>query len=276
MKISYKHLISRIDEKPNIEELSNKLFQLGHEHEINGNVFDMELTPNRGDCLSVNGLLRDLSLFYSINNNLEIYKKELNEFNFNFVNHAKKDCPKISFLKIEIDSIPEKYNQEMESYFYDLNVKKNNFFTDISNYISYETGQPTHCYDMSEISEGVTLDYLKTKQNFNTLLDNKIELKAGDLAFINNKNEVINLAGIMGGSSTSSESTSFSQREPWGPAQPYLKEGMAEARRPLIALAYASSFVARGNLAVVGTKNFSFCLEKIHIVFRLQKCFHLF
>lgn len=203
MKISYKHLISRIDEKPNIEELSNKLFQLGHEHEINGNVFDMELTPNRGDCLSVNGLLRDLSLFYSINNNLEFYKKDLNEFNFNFINHAKKDCPKISFLKIEIDSIPEKYNQEMESYFYDLNVKKNNFFTDISNYISYETGQPTHCYDMSEIAEGITLDYLKTKQNFNTLLDNKIELKAGDLAFINNKNEVINLAGIMGGSSTS-------------------------------------------------------------------------
>ncbi|QFU76487.1 MFS transporter [Halioglobus maricola] len=32
-----------------------------------------------------------------------------------------------------------------------------------------------------------------------------------------------------------------------------LREGIAEARRPLIALAYASSFVARGNLAVVGT-----------------------
>lgn len=32
-----------------------------------------------------------------------------------------------------------------------------------------------------------------------------------------------------------------------------LREGVAEARRPLIALAYAASFVARGNLAVVGT-----------------------
>ena len=32
-----------------------------------------------------------------------------------------------------------------------------------------------------------------------------------------------------------------------------LREGLAEARRPIIALAYAASFVARGNLAVVGT-----------------------
>ena len=32
-----------------------------------------------------------------------------------------------------------------------------------------------------------------------------------------------------------------------------LREGIAEAKRPLIGLAYAASFVARGNLAVVGT-----------------------
>ena len=32
----------------------------------------------------------------------------------------------------------------------DLKLNKNNFFTDISNYISYETGQPTHCYDCAK------------------------------------------------------------------------------------------------------------------------------
>ena len=67
MKISYKHLVSKIDAKPSINELSDKLFQLGHEHEVFDEIFDIEFTPNRGDCLSVNGLARDLKLFYEIN-----------------------------------------------------------------------------------------------------------------------------------------------------------------------------------------------------------------
>ena len=64
MKIIYSDLISFLEQKPTKEDLSNKLFQLGHEHEINGEVFDMELTPNRGDCLSVKGLARDLYAFF--------------------------------------------------------------------------------------------------------------------------------------------------------------------------------------------------------------------
>ena len=75
MKISYKNIINYINDKPSIEDLSDKLFQLGHEHEINGDIIDLELTPNRGDCLSINGILRDLNLFYEINHNIELYEK---------------------------------------------------------------------------------------------------------------------------------------------------------------------------------------------------------
>ena len=57
MKIVYQDLIHHLDEKPSKEELSKKLFQLGHEHEIDGNIFDMEFTPNRGDCLSIIGFI---------------------------------------------------------------------------------------------------------------------------------------------------------------------------------------------------------------------------
>ena len=59
MKISYSHLVQYMPENPTIEQLSDSLFHLGHEHEIEGNIFDMEFTPNRGDCLSINGLLRE-------------------------------------------------------------------------------------------------------------------------------------------------------------------------------------------------------------------------
>ena len=66
MKILYQDLINHLSDKPSKELLSEKLFQLGHEHEILGDIFDMELTPNRGDCLSLLGLARDLNIFWQV------------------------------------------------------------------------------------------------------------------------------------------------------------------------------------------------------------------
>ena len=75
MKVSYKHIISCLNPKPDIEELSEKLFQLGHEHEVLDEIFDIEITPNRGDCLSLDGLLRDLNLFYDVQKNMMFIKR---------------------------------------------------------------------------------------------------------------------------------------------------------------------------------------------------------
>ena len=63
MKIVYSHLLNFLEKKPSIKELSKKLFQLGHEHELEGEIFDLEITPNRGDCLSLKGLGSKLFLF---------------------------------------------------------------------------------------------------------------------------------------------------------------------------------------------------------------------
>ena len=42
MKVSYSHLVSQIKENPSIEMISESLFQLGHEHEIDGDILNME------------------------------------------------------------------------------------------------------------------------------------------------------------------------------------------------------------------------------------------
>jgi phenylalanyl-tRNA synthetase beta chain len=202
MKISYRHLVHHIKENPSIEHISNKLFQLGHEHEIDGDIFDMEFTPNRGDCLSINGLLRDLAVFYTVDLNQEIFTEKLNEFNLDFENLSESICSKISFLKLEIDQVPETYKNSLDSYFLDLGLNKNNFFTDVSNYLSYETGQPTHCYDANTISNKLVFHEVEKNEEFETLLDKKIILKNKNSVFSLN-NEVINLAGVVGGKSTS-------------------------------------------------------------------------
>ena len=202
MKIAYKHLVQDIEENPTIEQISDSLFQLGHEHEIDGSIFDMEFTPNRGDCLSINGLLRDLAVFYKVDLNQEVFTEHLNELQLDFENLSKNICPKISFLKLEIDKVPEIYKGSLNDYFEDLSLNKNNFFTDISNYLSYETGQPTHCYDANTINSKLIFHELKKNKEFETLLDKKITLKKKNSVFSLN-NEVINLAGVVGGKSTS-------------------------------------------------------------------------
>ena len=202
MKIAYSHLVSHIKENPSIQEISDRLFQLGHEHEVEGNIFNMEFTPNRGDCLSVKGLLRDLSAFYSCNLEQNTYSGNIDSLLIDFENLSQDICPKISFLKLEIDKIPDTYKEYLDNYFLDLNLNKNNFFTDISNYISYETGQPTHCYDANKIKGKLVFQELDINQEFETLLGKKINLSNKNSVFLLD-GKVINLAGVVGGKSTS-------------------------------------------------------------------------
>tara|TARA_B100000482_G_scaffold153930_1_gene115776 strand:- start:1192 stop:3099 length:1908 start_codon:yes stop_codon:yes gene_type:complete len=207
MKIAYKHLLELLTDKPNIDDLSDILFQLGHEHEIENSIFNMEFTPNRGDCLSLLGLARDLNYFYRKEDNIKIYDGQIDNLNLSFVNHAQADCPDISFLNIEIEGSISNYKDYLGNYFKDLNINKNNFFTDVSNYIAYEIGQPTHVYDFNSIDGEVTLERDNGEQIFNTLLKKSIQLKDENLVF-KNKNEVINLAGIIGNFATSCQENS--------------------------------------------------------------------
>ena len=203
MKIAYKHLLSFLKENPSLEEISANLFQLGHEHEIvNNSIFDMELTPNRGDCFSLLGLARDLNAFYSPNDPLPLFEDDIENLEIEFENLSEDFCPKICFLEIEIDSIPQIYNENLSSYFEKLEINRNNFFTDVSNYISYEMGQPTHCFDKSKINKKLIFMRKECDEDFHTLLDSKIKLEGKNGVFLLD-NEIISIAGVMGGKSTS-------------------------------------------------------------------------
>ena len=202
MKISYKHLRKFLRNNISIEEISKMLFQLGHENEVKESILDIEFTPNRGDCLSVMGLARDLNALTPSHQEIEIYEDKLDPFYLGFENNAPKACNKITFLYLEIDKINSNYKDYLENYFKDLNINKNNLFADVSNYVSYELGQPSHAYDFDEINGEIRLHFLEESAEFDTLLGKKINLEVGDLVFSDDKN-IINLAGVMGSQGTS-------------------------------------------------------------------------
>ena len=211
MKFLFNHIRNFIDQDITIEDLSEKLIQLGHENTFNQNIIDIEFTPNRGDCLSLLGIARDLGAFYKIKEN-EFYNGEIKEYDINFKNTIKETCPNISFLKIDIDAINSNYLPYLKDYFDGFSLNKNNFFTDISNYLSYELGLPTHSYDAAYINDNLLiLEDIELDKGikFETLLNKKIELTGKNHVFTVD-NKIINLAGVIGGkeSSCSKETTS--------------------------------------------------------------------
>ena len=201
MKFNLKDIKRMLKDDPSTSMISDRLFQLGHEHTIANDIVDIEFTPNRGDCLSIKGISRDLSIFFGLGKSESIFEDNINNLNLDFKNNFKELCTDISFLKIKVRNFSTIYNNYIEDYFTSLDIKKNNFFTDISNYLSYEQGQPTHCYDFNSIRGKITLEPLEENSEFTTLTDKKIKLKAGDPVFLSN-NEIINLAGIIGGKNT--------------------------------------------------------------------------
>ena len=207
MKALLSDLKERIKNPISTEDLSKLLFQLGHENDIHKNIIDIDITPNRGDCLSLLGILRDLKNFYKVDTEFQIHEESLKSLNLDFVNESIENCPTISFLKIEIDETQSNYKEYLENFFSKLGNKKINLFTDISNYLSYELGQPTHCYDFSKINSEIVLKTINENKKFKTLTEKEIELSGKNLVFEMN-NKVINLAGVMGGIKTAcSDST---------------------------------------------------------------------
>ena len=60
-------------------------------YEWHNDIFNLELTPNRGDCLSVNGLLRDLAVFYDVKLEKKIFMGDIKPLNIKLINNAGED-----------------------------------------------------------------------------------------------------------------------------------------------------------------------------------------
>ena len=97
MKFKYQDILYFLEEKPSKKKLSEKLFQMGHEHEICSDFFEMEITPNRGDCLSLIWLGRELNFFYGSDLSVECFSGSIPPLDINFENLSTSVCPKISF-----------------------------------------------------------------------------------------------------------------------------------------------------------------------------------
>ena len=170
--------------------------------DLNDAVFEVSITPNRPDCLSVIGLAREISSVCDVL--LKERPVNLKESGFKTSGRIKVSvedralCNRYALRVIEgvkIAPSPSWLLKRLEA----SGVRPVNNVVDVTNYVMLETGQPLHAFDIAKI-DGCRLIVRRAKDNEEiTTIDNKKRVLKSDTLVISDENAAQAIAGVMGG-----------------------------------------------------------------------------
>jgi phenylalanyl-tRNA synthetase beta chain len=169
-------------------------------------VLDIAITPNRGDCLSILGLAREIAaLFHS---KLKLPKSkptaplagtaDTSDLSINVEIHAPDLCPRYAALamkEVTIGIAPIWMRRRLEL----CGMRPVNNVVDVTNYVMLEIGQPLHAFDLAQIAnERIIVRRAGGEGEFETLDGIRRTLQFNDL-LITDSEKPLAIAGVMGG-----------------------------------------------------------------------------
>ncbi len=172
--------------------------------DLNDSVLDISLTPNRADCLSVQGIAREIK---SLTGN-PFHLPKIQKIESNFKSDQKvnvidsNNCP--LYCGVEIAGLNNTINlpKELISYLSRSDISSINPVVDLVNYVMLETGQPMHAFAKDKLTGSIDVRPSKTGEKIVLLNDQEVTLKENDLVIADEKN-VLAIAGVMGGKNSS-------------------------------------------------------------------------
>ncbi|MFO7803203.1 MAG: phenylalanine--tRNA ligase subunit beta [Desulfovermiculus sp.] len=174
--------------------------------------FDLGITPNRSDCLSVLGVAREVAAACNLPLHPPQFQLLESDLETNSVFQVRIDapdlCPVYQARIIEAFTLG-KSPDWMRFRLLGMGIRPINNIVDVTNYVMLELGQPLHAFDRHNISgDMIQVGRAQPKQSFTTLDDQERILGKDDL-LIWDREKPIALAGVMGGAN--SEITAASQ-----------------------------------------------------------------
>ncbi len=163
-------------------------------------VFDVSITPNRPDCMSVYGLARELAAFYDIplaEPDLELPGGDA-PTSVTIVDDVA--CPRFvgrEVRGIEVGPSPHRIRTRLAA----AGVRPINNVVDASNYAMMEFGHPTHAFDVDRLGATVVIRRAEQDESITTLDDLERTLDASDIVVADAERPVA-IAGVMGGADT--------------------------------------------------------------------------
>ena len=174
---------------------------------ISDSVFEIDLTPNRPDCLSIIGVAREIGAFTEPRQKLmlpdytlpedKICKKSIHDYAK--VQIIDPDlCPRYSaglLFDVKIKPSPFWLQERLET----IGLTPINNVVDITNFVMMETGQPLHAFDFDEVAKGKIIVRRAGDDTDFTTLDSKNHKLESDMLMICDGERPVALAGVMGG-----------------------------------------------------------------------------
>ncbi len=161
-------------------------------------IIKLDITPNRGDCFSVLGVARELSVI----NNLKLSLPNISSIESSFKDEMKvKACaeaPSYFGRTIRDISINSKTLPLIAERLKFSDQKLIDPVVDITNYILLELGQPLHAFDRDKLRGNITVRTAFNKEKIRLLDDQELVLDDSCLV-ISDEESAVAFAGIMGG-----------------------------------------------------------------------------
>ena len=164
-------------------------------------MWEVGVTPNRGDCMSHLGIARELSGYYDKPLKKNEIKLTPNIENIIKVNSGKsKLCN--SYLSIEIENFEiTDADIEIRYRLSSVGVRVINNVVDYTNYVLHDIGQPLHAFDRDKLFGTISVRKAKDNEILKTLDEQERKLSNDDLIITDNDSPIA-LAGVMGGFDT--------------------------------------------------------------------------
>jgi phenylalanyl-tRNA synthetase beta chain len=160
---------------------------------------DVRLTPNRGDCLSIKGLARDVAAMTQQTLTTLPIPEQKATIKDQVKVHvaAPKACPHYVGRIIQGIKPQAKTPLWIQERLRRSGLRSIHPVVDVANYVMLELGQPLHAFDLKKLNGELTVRYAKSEESIHLLDGKKLVLDQASLV-IADKNQVQALAGVMG------------------------------------------------------------------------------
>ena len=167
---------------------------------LDDSVIELDLTPNRADCLSIEGLAREVAVLNKMDwlttqaGNVPLSHHDALTVSVK----ATEACPRYLGRLIKGVNAKAATPSWMQERLRRSGLRSLGPLVDVTNYVLLELGQPLHVFDAEKLSGGITVRWAKTDECV-TLLNNQVIKLDHEALVIADDKQALALAGIMGG-----------------------------------------------------------------------------
>lgn len=171
--------------------------------QLDDHIIDISITPNRGDCFSIRGIARELA----VRNQMTVIEPQSRVVGTTIaeqktVQLKTEGAPRYFGRVIKNVNTQAPTPVWMRQALERSGMRSHSILVDITNYVLMELGQPLHAFDLAKIQGNIQVRLAEPHEKLQLLNEQVVELQA-DMMVIADDAQVLALAGIMGGLSSS-------------------------------------------------------------------------